>query len=254
MRGAPARALAALVFFVAFAGAALAATLPALTGRVVDDAHILKPATVAALTDKLKALEDKSGIQFVVATTPSLGGQDIAPFANDLFRGWKLGQAKKDDGLLLLVAPNERRVRFEVGYGLEGTMTDAVSFFIVSNAIGPRFKAGDYDGGVTKGVDDAIAALTTDAGAWKPKGAVRQLDPQGTIDRIVPFLVFFFILFVMWNVLRSGAGARVTRGGGMFIPMGGGGFGGGFSGGGGFGGGFSGGGGSSGGGGASGSW
>src|SRR5208283_5453593 len=165
-----ARALVALLIAALWIGAALAAAnFPALTGRVVDAAKILSPVTVADLERKLADLEQKSGIQLVVATVASLGGEEIEPYANELFRAWKLGEAKKNDGVLLLVAPKERRVRIEVGYGLEGTLTDAVSSLIIANAIAPRFKAGDFDGGVTRGVDDIITALTTDSSDWKTK-------------------------------------------------------------------------------------
>jgi uncharacterized protein len=238
-----------------WAGAAPAATsFPPLTGRVVDQAKILSPVTRADLERKLADLEQKSGIQLVVATVPSLGGEEIEPYANELFRAWKLGEATKNNGVLLLIAPKERRVRIEVGYGLEGTLTDAVSSIIISNAIAPRFKAGDFDGGVSRGVDDIITALTTDSAEWKPKPTDMRAEHNAKLlDALAPFLIFLFIMFVVTRIGRRGGGNAV------FIPMGmGGGFGrGGFGGGGGFssgGGGFSGGGGSSGGGGASGGW
>ncbi len=245
----PALALLAALW----AGAALAATsFPPLTGRVVDEAKILSPVTSADLERKLTDLEQKSGIQLVVATVPSLGGEEIEPYANELFRAWKLGEATKNNGVLLLIAPKERRVRIEVGYGLEGTLTDAVSSIIISNAIAPRFKAGDFDGGVTRGVDDIITALTTDSAEWKPKRTdMRAEHEPSLLDALAPFLIFLFIMFVVTRIRRRGGGNAV------FIPMGmGGGFGRGGFGGGGFGGGggFSGGGGSSGGGGASGGW
>src|SRR5271166_5756893 len=251
-----ARALVALLIAALWIGAALAAAnFPALTGRVVDAAKILSPVTIADLERKLADLEQKSGIQLEVATVPSLGGEEIEPYANELFRFWKLGEAKKDNGVLLLIAPNERRVRIEVGYGLEGTLTDAISSLIIANAIAPRFKAGDFNGGVTHGVDDIITALTTDAAEWKPKPTDTRAEHDATLlDTLAPFLIFLFIMFVISRIGRRGGGNVI------FIPMGmggGGGFGGGGFGGGGFGGGgggFSGGGGSSGGGGASGGW
>jgi uncharacterized protein len=253
------RALIVLLVAALWASAALAAaTFPPLTGRVVDAANILSPVTVADLERKLADLEQKSGIQLVVATVPSLGGDEIEPYANALFRAWKLGEAKKNNGVLLLVAPKERRVRIEVGYGLEGTLTDAVSSIIIANAIAPRFKAGDFNGGVTRGVDDVITALTTDAAEWKPRPADMRAEHEASLlDTLAPFLIFLFIMFVISRVSRRGRGGNV-----IFIPMGTGGgfgrggFGGGGFGGGGFGGGggFSGGGGSSGGGGASGGW
>ncbi len=249
------RTLLALCLALLWAGVALAASnFPELTGRVVDQARILSPVTIADLERKLADLEQKSGIQLVVATVASLDGQEIEPYANELFRAWKLGEAKKNNGVLLLIAPKEHRMRIEVGYGLEGTLTDAVSSLIIANAIAPRFKAGDYDGGVTRGVNDIITALTTDSAEWKPKPTEMRPEHDATLlDTIAPFLVFLFIMFVFSRIARRGGGNVV------FLPMGmgrggyGGGFGGGGFGGGG-GGGFSGGGGSSGGGGASGGW
>ena len=247
--------LAAILVFSLWAVSAFAANFPALTGRVVDAAGVLSPIAAADLERKLANLEQKSGIQLVVATVPSLDGQEIEPYANALFRAWKLGEAKKDNGVLLLIAPKERRVRIEVGYGLEGTLTDAVSSLIIRNAIAPRFKAGDFNGGVTRGVDDIITALTTDAAEWTPKKPDMRTEQNASIfDMLAPFLFFLFIMFILSRIGRRGRGGNV-----VVIPMGmGGGWGrggGGFGGGGfGGGGGFSGGGGSSGGGGASGGW
>ncbi len=251
------RALLALLIAALWIGAAsAAANFPALTGRVVDAAKILSPVTIADLERKLADLEQKSGIQLEVATVPTLDGLEIEPYANELFRFWKLGETKKDNGALLLIAPKERRMRIEVGYGLEGTLTDAISSLIIANAIAPRFKAGDFNGGVTRGVDDIITTLTTDSAEWKPKQTDMRAEHEATLlDAIAPFLIFLFVMFVLSRISRRGGGGNV-----IFIPMGGGfgggGFGGGGFGGGGFGGGggFSGGGGSSGGGGASGGW
>ncbi len=230
-----------------------AADPPALTGRVVDDAHVLSAAERADLEGKLADLENKSGIQLVVATVPSLGGQAIEPYANTLFRAWKLGEAKKNNGVLLLVAPNEHRVRIEVGYGLEGTLTDATSSIIIANAAAPRFKAGDFDGGVARAVEDIITVLTTDSADWQKKPELRAEDNASSLNAITPLVFILFILFVFFMMRVRGAGvlgnaiilsSGVGRSGSSF---GGSDFGGG-------GGGFSGGGGSSGGGGASGSW
>ena len=215
-------ALIGALFAALWIGAAIAAaSFPPLTGRVVDEAKILSPVTAADLERKLADLEQKSGIQLVVATVPSLGGEEIEPYANALFRAWKLGEAKKNNGALLLIAPNERRVRIEVGYGLEGTLTDAVSSIIIANAIAPRFKAGDFNGGVTRGVDDIITALTTDSAEWKPKPTdMRAEHDASLLDAIAPFLIFLFIMFVISRISRRGGGGNV-----IFIPMGGGGFG-----------------------------
>ena len=242
---------------VLFAGLAAAAlTFPPLTGRVVDAANIIPPDTRDALDQKLADLEAKGGVQLVVATVPSLQGQDIAPFANELFRTWKLGQAKANTGALLLVAPNEKRVRIEVGYGLEGTITDAMSETIIANAMAPRFKSGDFAGGIQRGVDDIITLLTTDASEWQQRPPIR-LDSDGFdpvtwlifagLFALVTLLIFspgfrYVFLNVLLNVLANPANSGTWGGGYGGFPGGGGG------------GGFRGGGGSSGGGGASGSW
>src|SRR6476469_1275273 len=134
--------------------AAFAVAFPALTDRIVDQANIISADTRRALEPKLVDLETKSGIQLVVATVNSLEGQEIEPYANALFRNWKLGEKTKNNGVLLLVAPKEHRVRIEVGYGLEGTLTDALSKVIIVNAITPRFKTGDFSGGISRGVED----------------------------------------------------------------------------------------------------
>ncbi len=253
--------LAGLFALLCTLGVACAAPdYPALSGRIVDGASVLAPDTRASLETKLKELEDKSGIQLVIATLPSLQGYEIEPFANGLFRAWKLGEAKKNNGVLLLVAPREKRVRIEVGYGLEGTLTDALSKIIISNAMAPRFKTGDFSGGIARGVEDIITVLTTDAAEWQKRPDLRTEEP-GLLDQIMPFIVLGLFIFVIWTMIANargqGSGWRQGgRSGGIFIPPSGGGWGGSGMGGSGWsgGGGFSGGGGSSGGGGASGGW
>ena len=155
----------------------LAFSFPPLTGWVVDQAGIMTAQSRSQLETKLKNLEDKSGIQVVVATVKSLEGSDIETYANQLFRNWRLGEAKKNNGVLLLVAPNEHKVRIEVGYGLEGTLTDALSSVIISSAMVPRFKANDFSGGIERGVDGIITVLSGDTADWQPKPSVRAEDP-----------------------------------------------------------------------------
>lgn len=238
---------------------ALAQSFPPLSGRVVDAAGLLTPDARAALEAKLKAHEDKTSDQVVVATVRSLDGLTIEDYGNRLFRQWKLGQADKNNGALLLVAPNERKVRIEVGYGLEGALTDALSKVIITTAVAPQFQKGNFAGGIDAGVDAMLSILTGDAEEWHRRAEIRE-DQTSAIDPIVAFIIMV-ILFVVISRLMSGGGPRgarrVRRGGPWIIPTGGA-WGGGWSGGsgrGGFsGGGFSGGGGSSGGGGASGSW
>ena len=239
---------------------ALAFNFPPLTGRVVDQANVMSAQSRSDLETKLKDLENKSGIQLVVATVKSLEGSDIETYANELFRNWKLGEAKKNNGVLLLVAPNDHKVRIEVGYGLEGTLTDALSSVIISSAIVPRFKANDFTGGIERGVDGIISVLSGDTADWQPKPSVRAEDSAPLSNELFSILFVLVVVFVVWSLIRGGGGTSsgryARRGGGMiFLPTGGSDWGGGFGGGGGgFGGGFSGGGGWSGGGGASGSW
>jgi uncharacterized protein len=255
--------LAALVWLVcALAVGSLRAealVFPDLTGHVVDQAGLLSVDARQSLEQKLADLEQKSGIQFVVATVNSLQGQEVEPYANELFRHWALGEKTKNNGVLLLVAPKEKKIRIEVGYGLEGTLTDALSKIVIVNAIAPRFKTGDFAGGVTRGVDDVITILTTDSSEWTKKQHVRPDHPETTFDAILPFLIVALVIFIIWRSSGGGGGGRGRRGGGgpfIILPgpgwSGGGGSSGGFSGG--DGGGFSSGGGSSGGGGASGDW
>jgi uncharacterized protein len=267
LRTAPSLVLAAVLFCWSVL-LVFALDFPALSGRVVDQAGVMNAQSRSAVEAKLKDLEDKSGIQLVVATVRSLQGGDIETYANQLFRFWKLGEAKKNNGVLLLVAPSEHKVRIEVGYGLEGTLTDALSSVIIQSAIIPRFKANDFSGGIERGVDGIISVLSGDTADWQRKVGVRSDDISKLFNALFPILFFLMFVFVMRYMMGAGHGTAdghyVRRNGRLvFVPYAsgwgsssgwsGGGFsGGGFSGG--FGGGFSGGGGSSGGGGASGGW
>jgi len=261
--------LAALLFCLAAALALAAPAYPALTGRVVDQANVIPAPTRMAITAKLKGLEDKSGVQFVVATIEALPDADIETYANGLFRAWKLGEAKKNNGVLFLVAPNERKMRIEVGYGLEGTLTDAISKIIVTTAAAPRFKAGDYGGGIERAVDAVIEVLSAESSEWtkRAKTGVKAGEIESLVDLVIPFLIlalFVYIFLIMANNARGGRPRSYRdyrRGGGPIIifppdddwPQGDGWGSGGSSWGGGDDG-ISGGGGSSGGGGASGDW
>lgn len=243
------RAALGYLVLVATTLVTFAISYPALIGRIVDQANIISADTRGSIEPKLVDLEAKSGIQLVVATVSSLEGQEIEPYANGLFRSWKLGEKTKNNGVLLLVAPNEHRVRIEVGYGLEGTLTDALSKVIIANAITPRFKTGDFSGGISRGVDDIITVLTTDASEWQQRPSLR-LDSQQTTDSTSWLLIAAAIILVILLIVSPGfrwlflnlvlniilsSGSSSGRGSSS-------------------GGGFSGGGGSSGGGGASGSW
>ncbi len=257
------RLLLAALALLAFAGLAVAAepNFPALTGRVVDGAGVISVPARQRIEQKLAAYEQKTSDQIVVATVPSLQDLPIEDFANRLFRFWKLGQAKTNNGVLLLIAPSERKLRIEVGYGLEGSLTDALSRIIISGAIAPKFKTGDYAGGIDAGVDAIIATLSGDD-EWRKRAAERPQPGADSIDPVAVILLivlFIFIYYKMTQALRRGRDqTHYTRNGQWIVfpsPSSG-------SGGGSWGGssggssdsGFSGGGGSSGGGGASGDW
>jgi len=262
---APGRAILGLLLCVV-AFAAYALTFPELTGRVVDDAGILDPSTKAGLERKLVEFETKTTGQLVVVTLKSLQGTSIEDYGYQLGRHWQIGQKEKNTGALLIVAPNERKVRVEVGYGFEGTLTDAVSKLIIENSIIPRLRVNDFAGGIGRGVDDIIQAVSVDSEEWKARAKQRPDDQPSLVD----VLVLAFFLFIFFMIVRSvarqgrgyaqpGGGPRRGRRGPIFIPIPGswGSSGSSWSGSswpGSGGGGFSGGGGSFGGGGASGSW
>jgi uncharacterized protein len=221
---------------------------------VVDNANILSAATKSDLTGKLAALEAKTSRQLVVVTLPSLQGFEISDYGYQLGRAWGIGQAKLNNGVLLIIAPTEHKARIEVGYGLEPILTDALSEVILQSAVLPKFRSGDFNGGVTAGVDALIQQLSlstsdAEAKATAAQQQVAQDDGSGQSGSITGLLIVLFIAFAIF---------RVFGGWGLlpFLFMGGGGRGGGFGGGGfgGGGGGFGGGGGGFGGGGASGSW
>lgn len=253
--------LAVLVLFV-WVGAATAAapTFPPLTGRVVDDADILSPETEAKLTTELADLEAQTGRQLVVATLPDLQGYEIEDYGYQLLRTWGIGSKERNDGAILIVAPSERKVRIEVGYGLEPVLTDALSSLIINQRIIPAFKAGQLEQGVVDGTAAIVQQLSLpedQAAAAVAEAQKQPAEGKGGISfgTIVVILVIFWLLKGVFGGRRRGSlwwlPLILSSGGGG----GGGGGRGGWSGGGGFGGGgFSGGGGSGGGGGASGSW
>jgi len=259
-------AMTALLFFAA---PAYAQTFPKLTGRVVDQAHLLSPERVIDLTSKSAALEAQTGRQFVIATVTSLEGFPIEDYAYRLGRAWKIGDVKQDDGVLLVVAPNERRVWIATGYGAGAFLTDAMSGVITREAILPHFKQNppDYGGGIEAGADAIIKQMSLPPGQAQANLAKAQQAQQARTNAspgVLPVLFWMIIiLFVIGMFARSagGRGYRRRRGFGPPIILWGPGWGGGgsswgsggFRGGGGFGG-FSGGGGSFGGGGAGGSW
>jgi len=276
--------------FVALADVAV----PPLSGRVVDQTGTLSSGDIASLTQKLKDLETRKGSQVAVLIVPTTQPETIEQFSIRAAEAWKVGRKKIDDGALLVVAKDDRKLRIEVGYGLEGSLTDVTANRIINEIIVPKFRTGDFSGGIDAGVDRIIAVID---GEKLPAPVPREQNPDlfSHLDPTNPFVLF--ALIIMGGILRSVLGRLVgsaATGGvvgvlawfvagslaasfilgivAFFLTMfaetmlssggrggyiGGGGWSGGggsFSGGGSSGGGFSGGGGSFGGGGASGSW
>lgn len=240
---------------------------PELTGRVVDQADLLSPAQEAELSARLESLERDTSDQLVVVTLENLQGYEIEDYGYQLGRAWRIGQAEGDNGALLIVAPEERRVRIEVGYGLEPILTDALSTLIIQERILPAFRDDDYPRGIAKGVeaiDEQLRLDPVEAQARAADAATAQsTDGEVPVVAVLLIAAFLFLLFggLIGGLARGGgrrhrrrgvspvliwAASEAMRGGGR-SSWGGGGRSGGF-------GGFSGGGGSFGGGGASGGW
>lgn len=160
--------------FLAAAASGWTLDVPYLSGRINDNAHLLDAAASSRLTAELKDFEAKSGHQVVVLTLPSLEGEVLEDFSVKIAKTWKLGRKGKDDGVLLLIAKNDRKMRIEVGYGLEGELPDALAGRIIRSEITPRFRAGDFPGGVSAGVHAVIGALS---GSYSPPA-----EPSGRDD------------------------------------------------------------------------
>ena len=213
----PALLFLALGVFVALGPALAALTFPPLTGRVVDAAGILRPEAEISLDQKLAALERTSSDQLVVATLPSLQGTDIADFGYQLGRSWGLGQGKLNNGALLIVAPEERKLRIEVGYGLEGTLTDALSSVIIQQAILPKFKAGDMPAGIEAGVDAIVSVLTENESEWKARAVAAERsraegEEGGWVTTLIVLVMIAFYLAVILNGFRRSAAGRQGTG------------------------------------------
>lgn len=238
------------VFGLALACAVLAAGLafaapkfPPLTGRVVDNAQLLSPQAEAGLTEDLAQLEAQTGRQFVVVTLADLQGYPIEDYGYQLGRAWGVGDEDRDDGVLLIVAPNERAVRVEVGYGLEPVLTDALSSLIIQQKILPAFKRGEMEAGVVSGAEAIIAQLSLPEDQARAVAAAPAEKGGGGSIGIPTIFIVLIVFWLIGGVLGAfSPRRRRRRGGGMWwlLPLllsssgrGGGGFGGGSFGGGG---------------------
>lgn len=254
---------------------ASAQTFPPLNGRVVDAASLLNPAQKAQLETLSAEVEKVAGRQFVVATIPALQGYPIEDYGYKLGRSWGIGQKGANNGIILIVAPNERKVRIEVGYGLEPIMTDALASAIIGEQVLPRFKSGDMPGGILAGAQAIAAQMKLPAEAAEARAATAAdsaraaPESSGNGAMIAGVIVLLIVFIVVPIVFGRAKGRRYRGGGGAPVVIWGPGLGGGWGSDGGsswssggsssssssdFGSSFSGGGGDFGGGGASGSW
>jgi uncharacterized protein len=268
-------ALLMIAFLCALATIAGAApNYPELTGRIVDNANLINAEDKAAIESDLRSLEGTSTDQVAVVTVPTLDGYTIEDYGIGLARKWAIGQKDKDNGVVLIVAPSERKVRIEVGRRLEPTMTDTMAKLIIENAILAKFRRGDFSGGIRDGVRDIKSVLLGDAEEVKRRAMVKR-TPEAALEPYIDLILFALIVVVVVYHIRRSIRAqqewernltpdqrrqlerdrRLARNRDVVIfPGGSGNWGGGWSGGSSSGGGWSGGGGSFGGGGASGDW
>lgn len=180
---------------------------PQLSGRVVDSANLLPVSVEQKLTQQLQAYEDQTTNQIVVITVSSLQGYDIADYGYQLGRHWGIGQTGQDNGALLIVAPEERKVRVEVGYGLEGTLTDALSRQIIDNEIIPRFKHDDYVGGIEAGVNAILGVL-----GGRYDAALNQPVTDMTQSRFERFFILVVVAIVLGEFLSMFLGTIASSG------------------------------------------
>jgi uncharacterized protein len=206
-----------LAFLMCWASVAAAdVAVPPLTGRVVDQTGTLAASDIASLTQTLKDLETRKGSQIAVLIVPTTDGEAIEPFSLRVAEAWKIGRKKIDDGALLVIAKNDRRLRIEVGYGLEGALTDATTKRIIDEDITPRFKAGDFGGGVAAGIDKMVRIVNgeklpePEPPHWQDS---QSFDPS---DLFNPFLIIPAVLFggllrgLMGRLLGSVAAGALT--------------------------------------------
>lgn len=159
---------------------------PLLTGRVVDNANLLSANTRSQLNSLLAEHEQQTSNQIVVVTLPSLNGYEISDYSYQLGRHWQIGQAGKDNGVLLVVAKQERKIRIEVGYGLEGALTDALSSQIIRNDITPLFKQGSFDAGINAGAQAIVQAIQGEYQSVSNNGN----RDESTANKVMPFIMF----------------------------------------------------------------
>ncbi len=188
-----------LVVFISISSFVFSLQIPSRpNGRVNDDANLLDASSKAALESKLRAFEEETSNQVVVATFPSLEGESLEDFSMRLAQNWKIGQKGKDNGVILLIFKNDRKLRIEVGYGLEGALTDALSRRIIQDDIVPEFKKGNYAAGILKGSDSILAAIK---GEYKPKETASDEMPSWLATLFTIILLIVFPLFLLYALI-----------------------------------------------------
>ena len=213
MRGRPRKLVICFLFawvlslVWSFTSLSFALDVPALTGRVVDLAQVLPPHLAASLVDDLEAHEAKTSNQVAVLTLPSLEGEPVESFSHHVATTWKLGQKGTENGVLLLIALRERKIRIEVGYGLEGTLTDLRSSHIIRKEIVPRFRSGDLPGGIAAGVH---AILDTIEGTYKAEEVLPGHDRSGQEPTAVEYVIIGIVVGTLAGIVLS-HGLRRTR-------------------------------------------
>jgi len=186
--------------------------VPPLTGRVVDQTGTLSASDIASLTKKLRDFEDSKGSQLAVLIVPTTQPETIEQFSIRVADAWKVGRKKVDDGAILVIAKNDRRLRIEVGYGLEGALTDATSRRIIDEVITPKFRNGDFAGGISAGVDRMIRVIN---GEPLPAPSPPQWQGSNLFDTIAnPFTIFaVFALGMMFRTIFGRSVGAVASGG-----------------------------------------
>src|SRR5436190_6733452 len=194
---------------------AAAQTLPKATGRVNDFANVIDPATEADLDRIIDQLELKTSSEIAVATVASLDGLSVEEYANKLFKQWGVGQAGQDNGVLVLVAPSERKMKIEVGYGLEGVLPDGLAGEVIRDQFTPKFKTNDYPGGIRDGVTRIVGIVEKHQVLTPEEIAKFNNNSSSTPEITLPFVFIgipFFGLFVAIGFGMLGVGARTKTG------------------------------------------
>ncbi len=197
------------LLFGLFVGGAIAEpTFPVLSGSVVDTAHLLSGSVKARLSQSIQAQEQSTGNQVVVVTLESLQGYDIADYGYQLGRHWGIGQAGKNNGVLFIIAPKERKTRIEVGYGLEGELTDALSKQIIDNDVVPHFKAGDFETGIESGAQAILAVL----GGSYDSSVRRPATPSPDSPNFGQLFIVVFVFLFIGSLVNTVSGAQASAG------------------------------------------